>query len=271
MGVVNTSQNFNSTDTITSAKLNNIIDDTFFIGDAIQGTTLQVVSPGKLAVNAGGITSNELASGSVTPAKISTGGPSWTASSVSLPSNTSVSGTVTATGFVGPLTGNVTGNVTGSTVTSGTAVTASGSTVTFTSIPLWVSKITLLFEKLSTNVTSIVYVRVGSGGTLSSLGYDVWRSIVTSGNNCDADYDTIGVAIDGTAAVAERTGSITFIKLGSGDKWIISGNTMRTQGGTSSYAVGHAGSVTLSGQLNIIGIDCAANSFDAGTVNVIYQ
>jgi len=271
MGVVNTTYTFLGTDTITSAKLNNIIDDTTFTSDAIQGTTLQVVSPGKLAVSAGGITSNELASGSVTPAKISTGGPSWTASSVSLPSNTSISGTVTATGFVGPLTGNVTGNVTGSTVTSGTAVTASGSTVTFTSIPSWVSKITLLFEKLSTNGTSIVYVRVGSGGTLSSLGYDVWRSVVNTGGNSDAYDDTIGVAIDGTAAAAERTGSITFTKLGSSNKWIISGNTMRIQSGSNAIAAGHAGSVTLSDQLNIIGINCAANSFDAGTVNVIYQ
>jgi microcystin-dependent protein len=70
MGVVNTTYTFSGADTITSAKLNNIIDDTTFTGDAIQGTTLQVVSPGKLAVNAGGITSNELASNSVTTAKL---------------------------------------------------------------------------------------------------------------------------------------------------------------------------------------------------------
>ena len=72
MGVVNTTYTFTSTDTITSAKMNNIIDETTFTSDAIQGTTLQVVSPGKLAVNAGGITSNELASGAVTQAKLGT-------------------------------------------------------------------------------------------------------------------------------------------------------------------------------------------------------
>jgi hypothetical protein len=66
MGVVNTTYTFSGTDTITSSKLNNIIDDTTFTSDAIQGATLQVVSPGKLAVSAGGITSNELASGAVT-------------------------------------------------------------------------------------------------------------------------------------------------------------------------------------------------------------
>jgi microcystin-dependent protein len=66
MGVVNTTYTFSGTDTITSSKLNNIIDDTTFTSDAIQGTTLQVVSPGKLAVSAGGITSNELATNAVT-------------------------------------------------------------------------------------------------------------------------------------------------------------------------------------------------------------
>jgi hypothetical protein len=70
MGVVNTTYTFSGTDTITSSKLNNIIDDTTFTSDAIQGTTLQVVSPGKLAVSAGGITSNELASNSVITDKI---------------------------------------------------------------------------------------------------------------------------------------------------------------------------------------------------------
>jgi hypothetical protein len=45
--------------------MNNNIDETTFTGDAIQGTTLQVVSPGKLAVSAGGITSNEMAANSV--------------------------------------------------------------------------------------------------------------------------------------------------------------------------------------------------------------
>jgi hypothetical protein len=70
MGVVNTTYTFSGTDTITSSKLNNIIDDTTFTSDAIQGNTLQVVSPGKLAVNAGGITSNEMGSNSVVTAAI---------------------------------------------------------------------------------------------------------------------------------------------------------------------------------------------------------
>jgi hypothetical protein len=69
-GVIETTRTFASTELVTSIKLNEIISETAFTGDAITGSTLQV-STGKLKVSTGGITSNELASSSVTPAKLS--------------------------------------------------------------------------------------------------------------------------------------------------------------------------------------------------------
>ena len=65
MGAVDTTYTFTATDTITSTKMNNIIDQTTMTSDAIIGTTLEVAS-GKLKVRAQGITSNEMATGSVT-------------------------------------------------------------------------------------------------------------------------------------------------------------------------------------------------------------
>jgi hypothetical protein len=47
MGAVNTTYTFTATDTITSTKMNNIIDQTTITTDAIIGTTLDVAS-GKL-------------------------------------------------------------------------------------------------------------------------------------------------------------------------------------------------------------------------------
>jgi hypothetical protein len=70
MGAVETTYTFTATDTITSTKMNNIIDQTFMTGDAISGSTLEVTSSGRLKVRSAGITSNELASDSVTSAKI---------------------------------------------------------------------------------------------------------------------------------------------------------------------------------------------------------
>jgi hypothetical protein len=86
MGAVDTTYTFTATDTITSAKMNNIIDQTTITTDAIIGTTLDIAS-GKLKIRSSGITSNEMgsssvttnaiANGAVTPAKLSTSGPSW--------------------------------------------------------------------------------------------------------------------------------------------------------------------------------------------------
>ena len=64
MGAIDTTYTFTATDTITSTKMNNIIDQTTFTNDAVFDTTLAVAS-GKLKVNAQGITSNEMASDSV--------------------------------------------------------------------------------------------------------------------------------------------------------------------------------------------------------------
>ena len=65
MGAVDTTYTFTATDTITSAKMNNIIDQTTITTDAIIGTTLDVAS-GKLKIRSAGITSNEMGSASVT-------------------------------------------------------------------------------------------------------------------------------------------------------------------------------------------------------------
>jgi len=72
MGAVNTTYTFTATDTITSTKMNNIIDQTTMTDAAILGETLQVVA-GQLKVRAQGITSNELSSGSVTSNAIADG------------------------------------------------------------------------------------------------------------------------------------------------------------------------------------------------------
>jgi len=103
MGAVDTTYTFTATDTITSAKMNNIIDQTTVTTDAIIGTTLDVTS-GKLKIRSAGITSNEMGNNSVTtssitdasvtPTKLSAGGPNWTTSTTSL--GNAVTGSYTA-------------------------------------------------------------------------------------------------------------------------------------------------------------------------------
>lgn len=70
MGVLDTTYTFTVTDVVTSAKLNNVIDQTTFTSSAFSGTTLAINGSGQLRVNTSGITANELANDSVTTVKI---------------------------------------------------------------------------------------------------------------------------------------------------------------------------------------------------------
>jgi len=71
MGVLDTTYTFTATDIVTSAKLNNVIDQTTFTSSAIAtGNNTLALSSGALKVNTLGITANELANDSVTTVKI---------------------------------------------------------------------------------------------------------------------------------------------------------------------------------------------------------
>lgn len=70
MGAVNTTYTFTATDTITSTKMNNIIDETVMTSDAVLGGSggsggLDIAS-GKLSISANAINSSRLATNSVT-------------------------------------------------------------------------------------------------------------------------------------------------------------------------------------------------------------
>ena len=71
MGVLDTTYTFTATDVVTSAKLNNVIDQTTFTSSAVAtgNVTLAVTASGQLKVNTSGIGANELADNSVTQAK----------------------------------------------------------------------------------------------------------------------------------------------------------------------------------------------------------
>ena len=72
MGVLDTTYTFTATDIVTSAKLNNVIDQTTFTSSAVAtgNITLAVTASGQLKVNTSGIGANELADNSVNAAKI---------------------------------------------------------------------------------------------------------------------------------------------------------------------------------------------------------
>lgn len=82
MPILSKGYTFTGTDTVTSVKLNNLVDAATFSAGCVDDTTTQLTG-GQIIVKNGGIT----------PTKLSTGAPSWTAEG-----NATVIGNLTANG-----------------------------------------------------------------------------------------------------------------------------------------------------------------------------
>lgn len=156
------------------------------------------------------------------------------------------------------------GQMNGGAITSGTAVTASGTSVPFTSIPSWVKRITVMFAGVSATTTANITIQLGDAGGLETSGYvGGWQYGTTSG----AFSTTFIVGIP-AAAANDCSGIITLTKV-DGNTWAEAGCT-NNQGGSRGTLTG--GYKTLSDTLTQLAIALdAAGSFDAGTINILYE
>lgn len=178
--------------------------------------------------------------------------------------NTTFAGTVTATGTVAGTTGTL------YPIVSGTSVSASGTAVDFTSIPSWVKRITVMLSGVSTNGTSLVQVQIGSGSA-STSGYTSQASF-SNAATCFITATT-GFAIEPSACGSAsniRHGILTLALL-TGNTWVASGGIGTTlQQGTVACS---GTSPALSGSLDRVRITTVngTDTFDAGSINILYE
>lgn len=173
------------------------------------------------------------------------------------------------------ITGNVTtsGTITSSTGTtyplvSGTAqASTSGTLITFTSIPSWVKRITVMLNGVSTNGTSPPLIQIGSG-SLTTSGY----AGATTNQGASAQYTnaTTGFQLGTGGAAANVLTGILFITLISGNTWVASGSFAYENVAFVSYS---AGKIALSGVLDRVGITTVngTDAFDTGSINILYE
>tara|TARA_R110000868_G_scaffold273643_1_gene532818 strand:- start:941 stop:1474 length:534 start_codon:yes stop_codon:yes gene_type:complete len=156
-------------------------------------------------------------------------------------------------------------------ITSGTAVAStSGTSITFSSIPTWVKRITVMFNGVSTSGTLTPLVQIGSGSVTSSgyLGVGMTSSTVsTAGTNF-----TTGFGIQ-SAAAANVIHGIMFINLVDSTTYKY---TASFSGGLSNSVNNliSGGSVTLGGLLDrvvITTVSPSTDTFDLGSINILYE
>lgn len=158
-------------------------------------------------------------------------------------------------------------------LTLATAQTASGTNVDFTGIPSWVKRINVMMDGVSTNGSSIVLLRLGTSGGITSSGY---ASSVNYGTLSGQFYasDVSGFPSGPSssfASAATQRGSIVFSSI-SGNNWIASGLVF-SAGSSAGVTSMLAGSVSLSSVLTQVRITTVngTDTFDAGTINISYE
>jgi hypothetical protein len=151
---------------------------------------------------------------------------------------------------------------------SGTSVaTTSGTFVDFTGIPSWVKRITVMFTGVSTSGVSSHRLQLGSTSITTSGYASVGTRVYTT---VTAASSTTGFDMPYDNAAFTSTGTLVLTNI-SGNTWICSGIVASTTSTVISVQV--AGSVTLAGVLDRIRITTAngTDTFDAGSVNIIYE
>ena len=277
MGAVDTTYTFTATDTITSTKMNNIIDQTTITTDAIIGTTLDVAS-GKLKIRSAGITSNEMGANSVTTnaitdLNVTTGKVADLAITTGKLAELGVTtGKIAdnAITTVKVLDANITPAKLSQPLTLSTAqASTSGTSIDFTSIPSWVKRITVMFSAVSTSGSSNLLIQIGDSGGIENTGY----------NSIAADFGA-GTSETTTGFVLDRIHSASAIFKGSIVLSLVNGNTFvgsgilaysdATYGALISYS---SGVKTLSAQLDRVRITTVngTDTFDAGSINIMYE
>jgi hypothetical protein len=156
-------------------------------------------------------------------------------------------------------------------LTSGTATAVSGTSVDFTSIPSWVKRITLSFSGVSTSGTSNPLIQIGDSGGVEATGY---LGAGTAGGNAASptvtNYTT-GFGLPGSSASNVLHGAVVLTLIdASAFTWAASGTLSLSNAATYFMT---SGSKSLSAALDRIRLTTVGgtDTFDAGTVNVLYE
>lgn len=163
--------------------------------------------------------------------------------------------------------GTVVVNGVNSAIVSGTAVAStSGASIDFTSIPSWVKRITVMFVGVSNAGGNNFMVQLGDAGGIETTGY-VGASINSRATGTAATTFTDSFGIRNTiGATTALQGQMTICSVGS--------NTWSCQAvfGNDETATITGGSKILSATLDRIRItNAASDTFDAGSINILYE
>ena len=154
-----------------------------------------------------------------------------------------------------------------------TAVThvdaTSGSTLSFTSIPTNVRRITISAYDLSTSGTQKIKYRLGTGGSAVTSGYHWTKMIDQGGSGCTVSHTSTGDGFEDFAQASGcvRHGSLVLTWV-EDHIWVANGQWGRTDVAAMHFIGGH---VDVGGAVNMVEIALPSDTFDAGAIGLSYE
>lgn len=144
----------------------------------------------------------------------------------------------------------------------------SGTSIDFTGIPVGVKRITVMFNGVSTNGTSVVQIQVGAGSVTTS-GYVGSGSTIGASTAGSTAYTTGFGQGNGNSASDTVSGHIVLTLVGS-NIWACSGTLALTNTAGLKFT---GGTITLSGTLDRVRVTTVngTDTFDAGSINILYE
>jgi len=148
--------------------------------------------------------------------------------------------------------------------------TTSGTAITFTGIPSWVKRITVMFNGVSTSGTSNIQIQIGSGSTTTTGYISGASSVANSGSTTVTGNVSTGfLCTPVTAAANTRFGAVVLTNI-TNNTWVSSGNLAQNDNNFSASA---GVSPNLSGALDRVVITTVngTDTFDAGSINILWE
>jgi hypothetical protein len=157
----------------------------------------------------------------------------------------------------------------GGAITRGTAVAStSGTSISFTALPSWVKRITIMFRSVSTSGAGNPLFQLGTGSTTyTTSGYlGAGSTLDTAGVSTAAFTAGFGLNISNAGNVIH--GSIVITNIDS-NIWVASGVFARSDANTTTTG----GSISLGAALTAVRATTSngTDTFDAGSINILYE
>ena len=142
--------------------------------------------------------------------------------------------------------------------------TTSGTSIDFTGIPSWVKRITVMFDGVSTNGTSIPIIQIGDSGGVENTAYTSTASYIATQTTFSTGF---GLA-QSQAATETFFGAVTLTLQDASNTWVQTG--LCTKAGTMQFSAGHK---ALSATLDRVRLTTVngTDAFDAGSINIMYE